>query len=1387
MSNVESISFNLSTDKSIAKSSFVLVQRDEINNTSDGLPCSTGVCDLNMGTIDKKSRCSTCGNTRKKCLGHRGHIELVTEYITPNAIQETIQWLKIICHKCGSLIIDKNKLKSKTLSAATQILSDTDVCKVDNCGETRVKITKDDEDSFTIWAEYIKDGVVTRKLKMYPYLIKKIFSRITPMTLSVFNKTETTSPLHFICKTLPVLPNTLRYPISNFLGTGNTHHQFTNIYYQITKSNLMLSSNFSDNMYANINSDGIINKDTDLSLQVLHQLIYDTILGTSSSNTKKRQISSGNKPIQSILRMLPSKKGLIRDNLLGKRVVFTARSTISGNCALRLNEVAVPLEMARALKVEEVVQPYNYEYCMKFFLNGAIYPGCTLIKRKGMTECNDITYIKDKHLNIGDTIYRDLIDGDITMFNRQPTLKPSSMGAHYGRILYDKTIHTLQINVLICKNYNADFDGDQMNIIVPRSAAARVELELLAGVHTHYISDGNNKPLNSQDLDSIIGLFDLTRSTTRMDKFHAMRIVEASEDKIYTGYDIVSALLAKTPINFKRKPTINKEIYKCLNIADEDKSVVINNGVMISGVLDESSIGKKSGNIFHIISQEYGKKVALDKIWEFQQAAIKYMMFNGFTMSISDILLPKETRAKINTVIRNILTESYIINDNLDKQLITPPIGMTISQYYEVLQMNALKPSDGEIINYVLENMDISTNGFLRMVATGCKGSDANFLNICAAVGQQTIDDARIQKNYCYDRVMPQCPRSALDAEYFGYCANPYIVGSNPIQFLNQAKSMRFAIIAKAMLTAVTGTFLRKGVMNNQNAVVDNNKRVSKDFKIIQYLYGEDGFNSKNLEEVAIPTITMNDKELKEYAGVHYEILKEDRDMYRKIKMNYESTVTNIEFSNKVVVVINVKRYVESIELSPVDAVEGDKNCKTMLDFCKTLPKIYFNDKYDGKFGRLYETSLWIYGVLIRSELTPAILHKMTQQQLLVILNKIIVVMKKSLIDHGTAVGILASQFICEPLTQGMLNSGHKSAVGGSSRSGLIRFDEIYKLKNIENELSSSMHIPINASNEEEARKIASSIEFITLRTFIRDCRIIVENIDELKYNETIEDKKWVIGVKKVADLTSYCIRFTIDKSMLILKDVSMELILEKLNRINGIIVVATPETVSNIVIRIWLRSGHKKSGIITEDYLKDFKNTLLTTPIRGSDRVIRTAVEKKKRTYIDEEGNVKQEDKYVIVTSGSNMYSISTHSAVIKDEFNTNSIMDTYNILGIVAARNKIITETSLFLGESVNYRHFQLYADEMTRNGILTSLERNGLAMREPNNILLRMAYGSPIEVLQRAAINGVNSKLAGPAAMQMLGFTPKIGTNFNSLVLDEEFINKNVKSVSSIIDAL
>ena len=1401
MSRIENIRFRLATDDDNENKSFAQISSGEINST-DGQPVPGGVCDLSLGTMDKKYKCDTCSNPRKTCLGHRGHIKLNTEIIIPMCVQDTVQWLKIICFDCGHLMIERERLLNATftgslLSTATGLLNDK---PCPNCKTPHSKIIRDAEDYFTIWAD---NG--THKIKLYPEMIKKIFSKIHPDVLTIFKKTQATHPINFITKTLCVLPNSVRPPVHNFTGSSNTYHDFTNIIYHIVKRNILLS-NITEETFKHLDKNGTISEENDRNIQIFQQNIHDMILGTSASNDKKRRITVGSKPFDSIMRKIQSKKGLLRNNLLGKRVIYMARSTISGNSSYRLDEVGLPLAIAQTLQVEETVQEYNYERLMGFFLNGKTYPGCSNIIKKSTGEYCDVSNIREKYLEIGDIVCRDVIDGDIAIFNRQPTLKGSSMGAHKIRIIKNDSVHTFQCNVLICKNYNADFDGDQMNLMVLHGVAARAEAKIINGVHTHFISEGTSAPQNGQDLDSIIGLYDLTRWFIKMDKYHAMAIYPDGvwEDKIYEGRDLISMALSKTPINYKKRPQSYKEMYACLNFHESEKMVEIENGKMLSGVLDKKSIGQGViGSLFHIVSREYGKLEAFNSIYTFQQIALNFMMYNGFTMSTSDIILSREQMKDIHRVIANVLTESQVITDNLDNGLIIPPIGLSVTQYYEKQQINALKPNDGELMAYILKSMNTKTNGFLKMVASGSKGSDANFISICAAIGQITINEERITKNYCHDRVMVYCPRSATDPEFFGYCANSYMVGSNLIQFIHQARNLRFALIAKAILTAVTGTFLRKGIINHQNSIVDNNRRVTKDGKIVQFIYGEDGLNPKELEEVFISTIMMNDAQLAEYIGddaEFYEKVKSERDEYRRLYSSFEKTVDSINFNNRILSPINVKRFIECVLLksktTSVSDAEWKKNIALVYQLCDKLPYLHLNsylESIKSPYSAVEDNATWIYRVLIKSELTPKVLKRMTNQEVLFICDKIWQFYAKALIDYGTNVGSLAAQIICEPLTQGMLNSGHKSATGGSTKSGLIRFNEIYQVKNIEDEQTSIMSIPVDVKTEEDAGKIASSIEHVTLKIFLRECKIIVESFYKLRYTKTIGDVQWMEEFKKyksppTGDLTNWCFRLVIDKSILVLKNISLELIVEKLNRIQGIYLVHTPEIADEIVIRIWLRPSIKKSSsILDEEHVIKIKNEIIETPIRGSTRILRTQINKKNISTFADDGSIVMKERYIINTSGTNLYSVALHTNIIKTQLTSNSIVDTYRMFGIVAARNKIITESRLFLGEAVNDRHLQLYADEMTRTGKLTSLEAKGLAAREPTNILTRMSFANPIGVSSHAAINGIKSKVVGPGSNLMLGAIPQVGTYYNKLIINTAFTKENVKSLSSLVDDL
>jgi DNA-directed RNA polymerase beta' subunit len=470
-------------------------------------------------------------------------------------------------------------------------------------------------------------------------------------------------------------------------------------------------------------------------------------------------------------------------------------------------------------------------------------------------------------------------------------------------------------------------------------------------------------------------------------------------------------------------------------------------------------------------------------------------------------------------------------------------------------------------------------------------------------------------------------------------------------------------------------------------------------------------------------------------------------------------------------------------------------------DLCARIPYALVNEIQERRRSpvpphKLAASSLLC--ALVRAELNPRVLARMSDEQLSFVIDAVRHRYAGSLVDYGTAVGVLAGQCISEPLTQYMLDSHHRSVAGGTNKSGLVRVSEIYGARDVSEEQSSAMMLPLlggAAASVQVAQEIANSIEFVTLRRFTKQFDSLLEPYGELVFPPFAADRTWISEfershplVRPPGDLTNWCFRFTLDKSALVLKAVELELIVRRLRaRHPGLYVVHTPESVPEVIVRVWHRASQFKRG---DDAARaqDLLEEVLDTPIRGIRGIIRAAAEKVSRMRVADGGALVKEERLVISTTGTNMYHAMLHSAVDTSAAISTSIGDTYKMFGIEAARSKIISETRAFMEDNTpNLRHLFLYADEMTRTGRVTSIERGGLGAREHNNVLLRMAYGAPIQVVVDATFSDARSRVYGIAAHQILGAIPQVGTLYNGCVVDEDFVGGNVRSVDSVLDSL
>ncbi len=470
-SSVAFVGFGLNGDDENLRNSFAAVSSFELFSPA-GEPVAGGVYDRRLGTTDHAYNCHTCGHGKKLCPGHRGHLPLRAAVQQPIATAEIRRWLRVVCLRCGALVVDPAKFAAvppgrRLAEAAAASGAEGKPCP--SCRAVHPRIVKDDADNFSFWAEAASGARRDRRAggappprdKLYPDAVRAVLERVTDAAVALMGRSPDAHPRKLVLRVVAVPPNNIRPGVKSFGGGGNSYHDSTNLLQHLIRRTGQIPEQLPDAM-GPAGPGGPVTPDLDHSVQNLQQIYYDLVMGSSGTsatqgNSGRRGLVVGARSVHSFLRNLPRKTGRIRAHLLGKRVFYISRSTISGNMRFRVDEVGIPLEFARTLQVEETVQEYNRDWLMPFFLNGRRqYPGSTHVVKRATGEMHDLSSLRDFRLEVGDVLCRDAVSGDVAFFNRQPTLERSSIGVHRIVVLQDPSIHTFQMNVLACEWYNAD-------------------------------------------------------------------------------------------------------------------------------------------------------------------------------------------------------------------------------------------------------------------------------------------------------------------------------------------------------------------------------------------------------------------------------------------------------------------------------------------------------------------------------------------------------------------------------------------------------------------------------------------------------------------------------------------------------------------------------------------------------------------------------------------------------------------------------------------------------------------------------------------------------------------------------------------------------------------
>ncbi|MFW5746899.1 MAG: DNA-directed RNA polymerase subunit A', partial [Nanoarchaeota archaeon] len=543
-------------------------------------------------------------------------------------------------------------------------------------------------------------------------------------------------------------------------------------------------------------------------------------------------------PLKTIASRIKSKEGRIRHNLAGKRTNFNARTVISPDPMIDINEVGVPQLVAKKLTVPERCTEWNMEYLKEFIERGPkSYPGANYVvrpdgKRKRVTDETKEALLEE--LQPGFLVERQLMDGDIAIFNRQPSLHRMSMMCHKIKVLPGKTF---RLNPAVCAPYNADFDGDEMNLHVPQTEEARAEAEILMQVQTQMISPAYGLSIIGCVQDAVSGNYVLTADGFEMQYHDAVELL----------YSVRHNDFSRLP---KKEKVTGKEIFSCLLPADfsfkgEDKrgdDIIIRKGMLEKGVVDISNLGGGKGMLLRKLHKECGADGAVDILNKIFRMGIEVLQRQGFTAGISDIDLPEEIEKKIEEVLENAEKKVVELIETYRNGGLEQLPGRTMEESLELRILEHLNRARNDAGNLVAEYQQTAT-GTAVMVNRGGRGSIINLAQMAACVGQQALRGKRIDMGY-ENRTLSSFAERDLTGRARGFIKNSFKKGLRPDEFFFQAMTGRDSLMDTALRTPKSGYLYRRLSNALQDLKVEYDETVrDASGKIVQFMYGEDGID----------------------------------------------------------------------------------------------------------------------------------------------------------------------------------------------------------------------------------------------------------------------------------------------------------------------------------------------------------------------------------------------------------------------------------------------------------------------------------------------------------------------------------------------------------------
>ena len=811
---IAGITFGVKGPDEILAQSVCEITENTIYNKN--VPRHDAINDVRMGTVDRRIVCGTCGHGVEKCNGHTGHINLPVALYNVGFIGAVLRILRTVCYFCSKLLVPPEALQETNIKFNVQKFDHitSSARSYHECWSCHGKMPSFKQKGLVIerhWDASVHfEDADEKKLAERVFdagLAREILECISDEDCVHMGLNPLFARPEFFITTVLLIPPPLIRPAIMITEGSKAKGQddLTRKLQDVLKKSFVvraLLKKCKGNM-----TDKTLSKAVD-DLQYDYAVYLNNELKGVPQDTQR----SG-APIRGVAQRIKAKGGLIRGHMNGKRVDFSSRTVVSADPQLDVDELGVPVSLATILTKPVTVTALTIEECSRRVINGADrIDGASMIEYpNGRTKT--LSACVDRHLlplPFGSKVHRYLKNGDVVLFNRHPSLHKESIMAH--RVVLMSTGQTFRMNLAATKPYNADFDGDEMNMHVVQSLEAEAELREPMAVHNHILGAQSNSPTMGLVQDGLTGIYLMTRKDvflTRDEIMSLMMVVkyEAPFRKqwqiphpaivkpvpLWTGKQVISMIL---PPLFLEKYVRGADKQSTSLWDVHERVVVLRAGNLLAGTLCKATVGSAAGGIIHIMTLDYDGRVTCNFMSDVQRLVNAWLLIEGFSVGVSDCLIDDETGDRIHRKIKSTMRKvGKIYNQikkipNLPIDAAEPPVFRTLS---EVLN------SAGTITSFATGQK----NRINCMISSGGKGNNVNIAQITACVGQQSVEGRRIalKKN---DRTLNAFSTGSLDPRSRGFVASSYTHGLNPTEFFFHGMGGREGLVDTAV-KSVTG------------------------------------------------------------------------------------------------------------------------------------------------------------------------------------------------------------------------------------------------------------------------------------------------------------------------------------------------------------------------------------------------------------------------------------------------------------------------------------------------------------------------------------------------------------------------------------------------------